>query len=64
MDAVLREDQGRTGAPRVMRQDDAADRDIGSPRAVQRADGIVLTAYCYNDAKSPERYIAATPWKP
>ena len=32
--------------------------------AVQRADGVIVTAYYYNDRKSPERYIAATLWMP
>lgn len=64
MYAVLSEDQGRTWAPPVTLRADAADWDLGYPRAVQRADGIVVTAYYYNDHKSPERYIAATMWKP
>ena len=43
---------------------DAVDWDLGYPRAVQRADGIIVAAYYYNDRKGPERYIAATLWKP
>ena len=45
-------------------RDDAVDWDLGYPRAVQRADGVIVTAYYYNDRKSPERYIAASLWKP
>jgi hypothetical protein len=64
MRAVLSEDRGRTWAPPVTLRDDAADWDLGYPRAVQREDGIVVTTYYYNDRRSPERYIAATLWKP
>lgn len=64
MYAVLSEDQGRTWAPRITLRDDAVDWDLGYARAVQRPDGIVVTAYYFNDAKGPERYIAATLWKP
>jgi hypothetical protein len=62
--AVLSEDQGKTWGPIVTLRDDAADWDLGYPRAVQRSDGIVVVAYYYNDKKSPERYIAASLWKP
>ena len=62
--AVLSGDDGRTwGAPITLR-DDAADWDLGYPRAVQRPDDVIVTAYYYNDGRSPERYIAATLWKP
>jgi hypothetical protein len=64
MYAVLSEDQGRTWAPPVTLRADAVDWDLGYPRAVQRADGIVVVAYYYNDSKGPERFIAATLWKP
>ena len=62
--AVLSEDHGRTWMPAVTLRDDAADWDLGYPRAVQRPDGVVVTAYYYNDTRSPERYIAATLWTP
>ena len=64
MYAVLSEDQGRTWTPPVTLRDDAVDWDLGYPRAVQRADGVVAAAYYYNDRKGPERYIAATLWVP
>ncbi|WP_234800540.1 sialidase family protein [Luteitalea pratensis] len=64
MYAVMSEDQGRTWAPPVTLRDDAVDWDLGYPRAVLRADGVIVTAYYYNDRTSPERYIAATLWKP
>ena len=62
--AVLSEDQGKTWGPIVTLRDDAADWDLGYPRAIQRPDGIVVVAYYYNDRKGPERYIAASLWKP
>jgi hypothetical protein len=64
MYAVLSEDQGRTWAPPVTLRADAVDWDLGYPRAVQRAVGVIVTAYYYNDRTGPERYIAATLWKP
>jgi hypothetical protein len=62
--AVISEDLGRTWAPPVTLRDDAVDWDLGYPRAVQRPDGVVVTAYYYNDRKGPERFIAATLWMP
>ena len=64
MYAVISEDQGRTWAPPVTLRADARDWDLGYPRAVERPDGVIVTAYYYNDAKGPERFIAATLWKP
>ena len=62
--AVLSEDEGRTWGSLITLRADAADWDLGYPRAVQRPDGVVVVAYYYNDAKGPERYIAASLWKP
>lgn len=64
MYAVLSENQGRTWAPPVTLRADAVDWDLGYPRAVERSDGVIVAAYYYNDRTSPERYIAATLWKP
>lgn len=62
--AVLSRDDGRTWGRPVVLRDDAADWDVGYPCAVQRPDGAIVTAYYFNDAHSPERYIAATIWHP
>jgi len=60
--ATISTDEGRTwGTPRVLR-DDAQDWDLGYPRTVQRGDGRIVTVYYFNDARGPERYIAATIW--
>ncbi|WP_291986585.1 sialidase family protein [Luteitalea sp.] len=64
MHAVFSGDEGATwSTPRPLRED-AADWDLGYPRSVVRADGRVVSAYYFNDASGPERYIAATIWTP
>jgi hypothetical protein len=45
-------------------RDDGGGRDLGYPRAVVRNDGSVVVAYYYQDRTGPDRYIAATIWKP
>ena len=61
---VLSRDDGRTwSAPRTLRAD-ASDWDLGYPRTCVRQDGRLVTAYYYNDARGPERYIAASIWHP
>jgi hypothetical protein len=62
--AVISTDNGATwSAPRTIR-DGAADWDLGYPRSIVRPDGRVVSVYYFNDASGPERYIAATIWKP
>ena len=62
--AVVSADDGASwSAPKPLREG-AADWDLGYPRSVVRPDGRVVSVYYYNDARSPERYIAATIWKP
>jgi hypothetical protein len=62
--AVVSADGGASwSAPRPVREG-AADWDLGYPRSVVRPDGRVVSVYYFNDATSPERYIAATIWKP
>lgn len=53
-------DEGVTWSDELVLRDDAAKPDLGYCRSVVRPDGKIVTAYYYNDAKSPERYIAAT----
>jgi hypothetical protein len=65
MRARQSDDGGRTWGRELTLREDGAGRDIGYPRAVQRADGKVVTVYYFWDAKSgPDRYIAATIWDP
>lgn len=57
-------DDGRTWSePHTLRAD-AHDWDLGYPRTVIRPDGTLVSVYYYNDHTGPERYIAATLWKP
>jgi hypothetical protein len=63
--ARLSRDGGRTWQDEVILRDDAAGRDIGYPRSVQRPDGKIVTVYYFWDQKTgPERYVAATIWDP
>ena len=38
--------------------------DIGYPRTIQRPDGVVVTAYYFDEEPDGERFIEATLWKP
>ena len=60
--AALSEDEGATWGNPVILRDDGGDHDVGYPRAVQRPDGRVVSAYYYDDEPDGERYIAATIW--
>jgi hypothetical protein len=61
---TLSADDGATwSAPRTLRAD-ASDWDLGYPRTAVRPDGRLVTAYYFNDARGPERYIAASIWHP
>lgn len=64
MRARLSEDGGESWGDEIVLRDDGGNHDIGYPRAVQRADGTIVTAYYYNDHPDGERYIAATLWRP
>ena len=64
MRVVVSGNEGATwSAPRALHEG-AADWDLGYPRSVVRADGRVVSVYYFNDPSGPERYIAATLWKP
>ena len=64
MRVVESRDDGATwSAPRPLR-DGAADWDLGYPRSVVRKDGRIVSVYYFNDPTGPERYIAASIWKP
>lgn len=63
--AKLSADNGRTWSDEYILRDDGCSRDIGYPRTVQRPDGAVVTVYYFCDPTTgPERYIAATIWRP
>lgn len=57
-------DEGKTWGPVLTLRADAAAWDMGYLRSVQRPDGKIVSVYYYNDAKMPERFIAATVWTP
>jgi hypothetical protein len=63
--ARLSRDGGKTWSEPICLRDDGGGRDLGYPRSVQRSDGRVVTVYYFWDKKTgPERYIAATIWRP
>jgi hypothetical protein len=63
--AKLSADNGRTWSDEYILRDDGCSRDIGYPRTVQRPDGAIITVYYFCEAATgPERYIAATIWRP
>ncbi len=62
--ARLSEDGGKSWGDVIHLRDDGACSDLGYPRTVQRADGMLVTTYYFNDDVDAERYIAATLWKP
>lgn len=62
-------DNGRTWSDEIpLRLGDGANRDVGYPRMVQRADGKLVVVYYWNNAirdeANPFRYIAATIFDP
>ncbi len=62
--ARISSDGGQTWeAPRTLRADGVA-WDIGYVRSTLGKDGRVVTVYYYNDAVMPERFVAATIWRP
>ncbi len=64
MRVTLSGDGGTTWtAPRALRAG-ASDWDLGYPRTVVRPDGRLVSVYYYNDARGPERFIAASIWHP
>jgi hypothetical protein len=65
MCARLSADEGRSWGEELVLRSDGANWDLGYPRNVQRPDGSIVTIYYFNDAATgPERYIAATIWRP
>ena len=62
--ARISSDEGVSWGEEIILRQDGANHDIGYPRTVQRPDGVIVTAYYYNDKADGERYIAATLWQP
>lgn len=62
--AKISNDHGNIWSEEIVLRNDGAGRDIGYVRSVQRLDGKVVTMYYFQDKLKPERYIAATIWKP
>ena len=64
MEARLSSDGGNSWSEPFVLRGDAASRDIGYPRAVQRTDGKVVSVYFFHDRTHAERTIQATIWDP
>ncbi len=62
--ARLSEDGGQTWGEVIHLRDDGGCSDLGYPRTIQRADGVIVTAYYFNDYPDTERFIGATLWTP
>jgi hypothetical protein len=61
--AAVSEDDGRSWSAPLTIREDGHDWDIGYPRTCIRPDGTLVTVYYFNDARSRERYIAASTWR-
>jgi hypothetical protein len=64
MCARLSTDDGASWSDEFILRDKAGNFDFGYPRSALRADGVLVTAYYWNDVFTKERYIAATLWTP
>ncbi|MDP6124815.1 MAG: sialidase family protein [Candidatus Latescibacteria bacterium] len=64
MRARVSDTEGQTWGEEIILRDDGGGVDLGYPRAVQRADGKVVTAYYFHDALEGERYIGETIFEP
>ena len=64
MRARLSSDGGKTWAKDILLRGGAGAWDIGYPRTVQRADGMVVTAYYWASEPQKERTVEATIWDP
>jgi hypothetical protein len=62
--ALLSADGGATWSAPIALHSGAGNQDLGYPRTIQRPDGMMVTAYYFNDHPDEERYIAATLWRP
>ena len=63
--ARISSDKGRSWSAVYTLRNDGAGRDMGYPRAVERADGKIVVIYYFHDKQTgPERYIGCTIWSP
>jgi hypothetical protein len=62
--ARMSRDQGKTWGDAINLRDDGAATDLGYVRSIVRPDGLLVAVYYFNDRIRPERYIAATIWRP
>ncbi len=62
--AKLSSDAGSTWSDDIILRDNGGDSDIGYPRTIQRPDGVVVTAYYFDEEPDGDRFIEATLWKP
>jgi hypothetical protein len=62
--ARLSRDEGRTWGEEILLRSDGGGSDLGYPRTVERPDGMLVTAYYFNDDAKRERHIAGTIWDP
>ena len=62
--ARLSRDQGKTWGDAITLRDDGGAADLGYVRSIVRPDGMLVAVYYFNDRTRPERYIAATIWRP
>ncbi|MCU0228992.1 MAG: glycoside hydrolase [Bryobacterales bacterium] len=62
--ARISEDFGKTWGQELRLRTDGGGWDLGYVRTFLRSDNQLVSVYYYNDAKSPERYIASTIWTP
>ncbi len=62
--ARISRDQGKTWGDAITLRDDGAATDLGYVRSIVRPDGLLVAVYYFNDRIRPERYIAATIWRP
>jgi Neuraminidase (sialidase) len=60
--ARVSENQGRTWGDELVLRDDALSGDLGYPRAVQRPDGRIVSAYYFNGPRDEDRAIEASIW--
>jgi hypothetical protein len=64
MEARLSSDDGKAWSKPFVLRSDGASRDLGYPRAVERADGKIVAVYYFHDNSRVERTIQATIWDP
>ncbi|MBT3344872.1 MAG: hypothetical protein HN404_17885, partial [Gemmatimonadetes bacterium] len=58
------EDDGRTWSPEITLRGGARNWDIGYPKTVVRADGMLVTVYYFATPDNRDQFIAATIWNP